>query len=90
MHAPAARIHRADEPKEQHMNWEQLKGQTRVVGGKMKERWAKLTDDDLMLLEGKKEVFLGNLLERSGMLKEEAEKQFDAFLEKMPTPTSSR
>jgi uncharacterized protein YjbJ (UPF0337 family) len=56
----------------------------------MKERWAKLTDDDLMLLEGKKEVFLGKLQERTGMLKEEAEKQFDAFLEKMPTPTSSR
>jgi len=50
------------------------------VGGKMKEKWAKLTDDDLLLLQGKKEVFLGKLQERTGLAKDEAEKQFDSFL----------
>lgn len=65
------------------MNWEQVKGQVKQVGGKMKEKWARLTDDDLLLLEGKKEVFLGKLQERSGLVKEEAEKQLDAFLRVM-------
>lgn len=65
------------------MNWEQVQGQLKQVGGKLKEKWAKLTDDDLMLLQGKKEVFLGKLQERSGLVKDEAEKQLDAFLSVM-------
>ncbi len=72
------------------MNWDQVSGQLKQVGGKMKEKWAKLTDDDLLLPKGKKEVFLGKLQERTGMVKDDAEKQFDAFLatmdlEKSPT-----
>ncbi|MBL9039737.1 MAG: CsbD family protein [Archangium sp.] len=62
------------------MNWDQLQGQAKQLGGKFKEKWAKLTDDDLLLLQGKKEVFLGKLQERTGLVKDEAEKQFDAFL----------
>lgn len=62
------------------MNWEQVKGNATQVGGRIKQKWAKLTDDDLMLLEGKKDVFIGKLQERSGLAKEEAEKQFDALL----------
>lgn len=62
------------------MNWEQVQGQLKQVGGKLKQKWGKLTDDDLLLLKGKKEVFLGKLQERSGLVKDEAEKQFDAFL----------
>jgi uncharacterized protein YjbJ (UPF0337 family) len=57
------------------------------VGGKLKEKWAKLTDDDLLLLKGKKEVFLGKLQERTGLVKDEAEKQFDAFVAKLETDT---
>ena len=65
------------------MNWEQVQGQMKQVGGKLKEKWAKLTDDDLLLLKGKKDVFLGKLQERSGLAKEDASKQFDAFLATM-------
>ena len=62
------------------MNWEQLQGQAKQLGGKVKEKWAKLTDDDLLLLQGKKDIFMGKLQERTGLVKDEAEKQFDAFL----------
>lgn len=62
------------------MNWDQVEGQMKQVGGKLKEKWAKLTDDDLLLLKGKKEVFLGKLQQRAGLAKDEAEKQFDAFI----------
>jgi len=60
------------------------------VGGKLKEKWAKLTDDDLMLLQGKKEVFMGKLQERTGLAKDEAEKQFDAFIAKLDLQTKSK
>lgn len=60
--------------------WEKMQGQMKQLGGKLKEKWAKLTDDDLLLLEGKKEVFLGKLQERTGLVRDEAEKQLDAFI----------
>lgn len=62
------------------MNWEQVKGNTKQLGGHLKQKWAKLTDDDLMLLDGKKEVFLGKLQERTGLAKDDAERQFDQLL----------
>ena len=65
------------------MNWDQVQGQAKQVSGKIKEKWAKLTDDDLLLLKGKKEVFMGKFQERTGLVKDEAEKQFDAFLATM-------
>ena len=62
------------------MNWEQVEAQLNHVGSKFKEKWAKLTDDDLLLLKGKKDAFVGRLQERTGLVKEEAEKQLDAFV----------
>lgn len=70
------------------MNWDQLQGELKQVGGKLKSKWAKLTDDDLLLLKGKKEIFLGKLQERTGMAKEEAERQLDGFLAKVDIATS--
>lgn len=69
------------------MNWDQVQGQMKQVSGKIKEKWAKLTDDDLMLLSGKKEVFLGKFQERTGLAKEEAEKQFESFISKLEIET---
>jgi uncharacterized protein YjbJ (UPF0337 family) len=71
------------------MNWDQLQGELKQVGGKLKSKWAKLTDDDLLLLKGKKEVFLGKLQERTGMAKEEAERQLDGFLAKVDIASSA-
>ncbi|MFT3709426.1 MAG: CsbD family protein [Archangium sp.] len=68
------------------MNWDLVKGQMKQVGGKLKQKWAKLTDDDLLLLKGKKDEFLGKLQERTGLAKDEAEKQLDALLAQMDAP----
>ncbi len=62
------------------MNWDQLKGQAKQLGGKIKQKWGKLTDDDLTLLGGKKDEFLGKVQERMGISKEDAEKQLDSML----------
>ena len=65
------------------MNWDQIEGKLAQVTGKAKEKWGKLTDDDLLLLKGKKEAFLGKLQERTGLAKEAAEKELDAFIGKL-------
>jgi uncharacterized protein YjbJ (UPF0337 family) len=53
-------------------NWKQVKG-------KVKEKWGKLTDDDLEVIEGKKDQLLGRLQERYGYSKEQAEKELDSW-----------
>ena len=62
------------------MNWDQVRGEAKQVKGILKQKWAKLTDDDLLLLEGQKDAFLGMLEERTGMARELAEKEFDLLL----------
>jgi uncharacterized protein YjbJ (UPF0337 family) len=65
------------------MNWDQLEGQWHQVTGNLKSQWGKLTDDDVKSVGGKKDVLLGKLQERYGMLRGEAEKQADAWLAKL-------
>ena len=65
------------------MNWEQVEGQWKQFSGQVKSTWAKLTDDDLKNLSGKKDDLLGKIQERYGVMKEEAEKQVDEWIHKL-------
>ncbi len=62
------------------MNWDQIKGKWQQLRGDIKQRWGKLTDDDLEVAEGKRDVLVGKIQERYGIAKEEAEKQVDAWI----------
>ena len=53
--------------KEIEGNWNELKG-------KLKQKYADLTDDDLLFAEGKKEEMLGKLQVKLGKSKEEIRK----------------
>ncbi len=57
-------------------NWNQVKG-------KLKEKYADLTDNDLLYAEGKEDQLVGRLQERLGQSKEEVH----SLLEKLGTPT---
>ena len=61
------------------MNWEQMEGNWMQAKGKIKEKWGKLTDDDLTVAKGRRDYLAGKLQERYGMAKEEAEKELDTF-----------
>ena len=61
------------------MNWTQFRGDLKQVGGKFKQHWAKLTDDDLMTFDGQLEQLAGRIQERYGIAKEEAQRQLDQF-----------
>jgi len=62
------------------MNWEWVRAEAKQVRGLLKEKWATLTDDDLLLLEGKKDIFIARLQERTGLERELVEREFDALL----------
>jgi uncharacterized protein YjbJ (UPF0337 family) len=61
------------------MNWDQVQGKWKQAAGKVKEKWAKLTDDDLQFVDGKREQLVGRIQERYGIAKEEAERQVNEF-----------
>jgi uncharacterized protein YjbJ (UPF0337 family) len=52
-------------------NMTELKGNWNEQKGKLKQRFAALTDDDLMFAEGKKDEMLGRLQIKLGKTKEE-------------------
>jgi uncharacterized protein YjbJ (UPF0337 family) len=61
------------------MNWDQIEGKWKQARGSVKQKWAKLTDDDLEYIAGKRENFVGKLQERYGIEKEEAQKRADEW-----------
>jgi len=61
------------------MNWDQISGNWKQFKGSVKERWGKLTDDDLTVVAGKRDKLAGILQERYGYAKEQAEKEVDEF-----------
>ena len=56
------------------MNTTELKGNWEEQKGKLKQKFATLTDNDLMFAEGKKEEMLGKLQQKLGKTKEELHK----------------
>jgi len=56
------------------MNTTGLKGNWAEQKGKLKQKFAMLTDDDVLLLDGKKEEMLGRLQVKLGKTKEELHK----------------
>jgi uncharacterized protein YjbJ (UPF0337 family) len=46
----------------------------------VKEKWGKLTDDDLDVINGRRQQLVGKIQERYGLAKEAAEKQTDEFV----------
>jgi uncharacterized protein YjbJ (UPF0337 family) len=61
------------------MNWDRIKGNWREYKGKAKQQWGKLTDDDLEVVDGKREELAGKIQNRYGIAKDEAERQIDEW-----------
>jgi uncharacterized protein YjbJ (UPF0337 family) len=61
------------------MNWDRIEGNWKQFKGQAKQKWGKLTDDDLDTINGKREELAGRLQERYGYEKDRAEQEVDAF-----------
>lgn len=61
------------------MNEDIIKGKWAQLRGKLKEKWNKLTDDDVGQSEGHRDYLVGKLQERYGIAKEKAEVQVKEF-----------
>lgn len=61
------------------MNKELLEGKWSQFKGKIKEKWGKLTDDDLAKIAGKRDQLIGKIQEKYGHDKERVEKELSEF-----------
>jgi uncharacterized protein YjbJ (UPF0337 family) len=52
----------------------EIKGDWNITKGKLKQKWAKLTDDDLQYADGKRDELLGRIQKRTGETREAVEK----------------
>ncbi len=57
-----------------------LKGKWRQIREDIRGRWGNLTDDDVDMIQGDNEKFIGKLQERYGWGRERAEKELNDFL----------
>ena len=71
------------------MNEDTLKGQWTQIKGRVRERWGKLTDDDLDQIQGRAEQLIGKLQERYGIARDEAKTQYDSWAKDF-TPATPR
>ena len=61
------------------MNKLTLKGTWNEVKGKLKQKYAELTDDDLTYAEGKEDELLGRLQKRTGRTQEELRREIESY-----------
>lgn len=63
------------------MNWDIIEGDWNEFKGRIREKWGKLTDDDLDVIDGQEEQLIGFLQKRYGLAKDGARKQVREFCE---------
>jgi len=72
------------------MNWDQVAGKWKQSKGRIRERWGRLTDDDIDVISGQREQLVGLLQQRYGFIKEAAEEQVNEFLRAFQEETEEK
>jgi uncharacterized protein YjbJ (UPF0337 family) len=66
-----------------HMNEDQIKGNWKQIKGQIKQKWGKLTDDEVTQAEGKVDYLAGIVQERYGQTKDAAFKEVNDYFESL-------
>jgi uncharacterized protein YjbJ (UPF0337 family) len=67
------------------LNKDILEGKWKQLRGDIKERWGKLTDDEIDQIEGRFDKFVGKIQEKYGYSEPEAEAEIKRFLNEIKT-----
>jgi uncharacterized protein YjbJ (UPF0337 family) len=59
------------------MNRDWLEGNWKQARGKVRERWGKLTDDELDVIAGRRDQLIGRVQELYGNARDEVERELD-------------
>lgn len=72
------------------MNWNQVEGNWRQVKGKVEETWGRLTADELYRVAGKRDMIVGHIQAKYGIVHEEADWIVLAFFPVGPATSRPR
>jgi len=65
------------------MDWTRVEGNWKQMRGRVKERWGRLTDDDLTVIAGRRDQLEGMIQERYGYAKERARREIEDWYRSM-------
>ncbi len=65
--------------KEVNEAWAKIKGAWNQSQGEVKVQWGKLTDNDVLEIDGRRDILVGKIQTRYGVSREEAERQVGGF-----------
>jgi len=65
------------------MNWDLIEGKWKEIKGQVRSKWAKLTDDDVEAVGGKKDELIGRVQQRYGMHRDAAEAEVDSWIKEI-------
>ncbi len=61
------------------MTWKQIEADWQTYKRRVKQQWVELTDDDLALIDGRREQLADRIQSRYGYARNEAEREIDWF-----------
>jgi len=64
-------------------NWETIAGKWNQIGDEVKKQWGMFTDDELVEIDGNREVLAGKIQEKYGIAKPLADRQIDKWTNKL-------
>lgn len=62
------------------MNKDTLEGNWKQLKGKVRAKWGQITDDEIEVINGRRQELSGKLQQRYGMAREQADREIDEFL----------
>ena len=65
------------------MNWDRIEGNWKSFTGRARQQWGKLTDDDVNMVEGRREELEGRLQHHYGYAKDRARSEVDSWLKSL-------
>jgi uncharacterized protein YjbJ (UPF0337 family) len=65
------------------MDWTRVEGNWKQIKGSAKQRWGKLTDDDLTVIDGRRDQLEGMIQERYGYAKGKARREIEDWYRSM-------
>jgi uncharacterized protein YjbJ (UPF0337 family) len=60
--------------------WDKISGNWKTFRGKLRQRWGKLTKNDLQAARGRRDILVGRIQARYGIDKDKADAQVEAWL----------
>ena len=65
------------------MNWDRIEGNWKQFKGNARQQWGKLTDDQLDVVAGRRDLLMGRIQELYGISRDETEKQLADWEQRM-------